>query len=177
MGNSRSYLLTSFAALGAAAVVFAFLPGAWPNPLPQGPLETEGGVLRLWAAAAEVDAACQRGDVAAFDAMVTPAHRDRLQRQLAAVDRSLDAEALRSFSLDRERAYSELLVQPLLAGEVHGPRAVVAVQRANKDGAQLLAFVWDGHVWRLDDSFHEVAVRTPANARAAVADAVGSRRR
>ncbi|MBP8299530.1 MAG: hypothetical protein KA020_04135 [Planctomycetes bacterium] len=177
MGTSRSYLFTALLAVGSAAVVFAFLPGAWPNPLPQGPLESEGSLLRLWAAAAEVDAACHRGDVAAFDAVVTPAHRERLQRQLAAVDRSLDAEALRSFSLDRDRAYSEQLVQPLLAGEVRGQRAVVAVQRAKKDGAQLLAFVWDGHVWRLDGSYHEAAVRTPANARAAVADAVGSRQR
>lgn len=177
MGSSRGLLSTVVVALGAAAAVFGFLPGAWPNPLPDGPVEEDRSVLRLWAAAAEVDAACARGDVAAFDASVTSAHRERLARELAAVDRRLDGSALRDLSGDRERAYSELLVQPLLAGEVRGKRAVVAVQRPGKDGAQLLSFWWDGRTMRLDDSRHAAAVRTPAHARAAVADAIGSRQR
>ncbi len=177
MANNRSLLYTVFGSLGAAAVVFGFLPGAWPNPLPQGPVEEEGSVLRLWAAAVVVDSACHRGDLEAFDASVTPAHRERLTRQLATLDRPLDAETLRGFSLDRERAYSEMLVQPLLAGEVRGKRAVIAVLRPSKDGAQLLSFLWAGHVLRLDDSHHATGVRTPAHARAAVAEAIGSRSR
>lgn len=176
MAMARSLLVTVSASLGAAALVFGLLPGPWPNPLPQGPLETEGDVLRLWAAAAAVDAACFRGDVEAFDATVTPALRERLQKELAAVDRPLDSAALRDLSTERDRAYGEQLVQPFLAGMVRGQRAVVAVQRPRQDGAQVLSFLWDGHTLRLDESVHVASVRTPAHARAFVADAVASRR-
>lgn len=177
MGTSRSLLTTALLSLGAAGLVFACLPGAWPNPLPEGPIDAEYDVLQLWAAAAAVDAACYRGDIAAFDAVVTPAHRQRLQQQLAAFDRTLDGATLRDFSLDRDRDYSEMLNQPVLAGEVFGKRAAIVVQRPGGDGAQLLSFLWDGKVLRLDDSRHVTAVRSKANARAAVADAVGSRSR
>lgn len=177
MASNSGLGWTVLAALGAAAVVFGFLPGQWPNPLPEGPVAQDRSVLRLWAAAVDVDDACARGDVVAFDATVTKAHRERLARELAAVDRPLDGSALKDLSTDRERAYGELLVQPLLAGEVRGKHAVVAVQRPGKDGAQLLTFWWDGWRLRLDDSRHAAAVRTPAHARAAVADAIASRPR
>jgi hypothetical protein len=163
--------------VGAAGVVFGFLPGAWPNPLPQGPLDAEGSVLRLWAAASAVDAACTRGDVAAFSAVVTDAWRERLGRELGVVDRPLDSALLRDLGARRGLDYREWLARPLLAGEVRGPRAAVAVQRPAGDGAQVLSFVWDGHVLRLDDSRHSPQVRSPAMARAAVADAVLRRTR
>lgn len=177
MASSRGLGWTVVVALGAAAAVFGFLPGQWPNPLPEGPVAGDRDLLRLWAAAVDVDDACARGDVVAFDATVTRDHRERLARELAAIDRPLDAAALKELSTDRERAYSELLVQPLLAGEVRGKRAVVAVQRPGRDGAQLLTFWWDGWRLRLHDSRHAAAVRTPAHARAAVADAIASRSR
>ncbi|MFN7590756.1 MAG: hypothetical protein ACK5UQ_19925, partial [Planctomycetota bacterium] len=61
--------------LGLAALVFAWLPGAWPNPLPEGRIADPGAVVALRRAAAAVDAACQRGDVQAFAAATTEAHR------------------------------------------------------------------------------------------------------
>jgi len=175
--DRRGLWLTALLAVGAAGVVFGFLPGAWPNPLPQGTLDAEGSRLRLWAAANAVDAACARGDVAAFAGVVTDAHRDRLGRELGAMDRSLDGAALRDLGTRRGLDYSAWLARPLLAGEVRGPRAAVAVQRPAGDGVQVLSFVWDGHVLRLDDSRHSPQCKTAAMARAAVADAVLRRAR
>src|SRR5687768_6216368 len=107
MANDRRGLwLTTVLALGAGGVVFAFLPGAWPNPLPQGALDQEGSVLRLWAAANAVDAACTCGDVEAFDEVVTAEHRQRLVRLLEVVDRPLDGSALRELSTRRDMDYS-----------------------------------------------------------------------
>lgn len=178
MANGRRGLGTTVCvALGAAAVVFGLLPGSWPNPLPQGPVDSEGSVLRLWAAANAVDAACTRGDVGGFAAVVTEGHWRRLAERLAAVDRPLDDRALRELSVRPDLDYSEWLVRPLLAGEVRGALAAVAVQRPDGQGAQVLTFQWDGHVLRLDEARHRPAVRTPALARAEVADAVARRAR
>ena len=175
--DRRGLWLTSLLALGAAGVVFGFLPGPWPNPLPQGKLDTEGSVLRLWAAASAVDAACTLGDVEAFGGLVTLQHRERLARELSVVDRPLDSASLRDLSTRRGMDYSEWMVRPLVAGEVLGQRAVVAVQRPEGDGVQVLSFVWDGRVMRLDDSRHRAQVNSPAMARAEVADAVARRER
>jgi len=176
MAIDKSLAITACLSLGAAGLVLAFLGGAWPNPLPQGPLDDERSLLRIWAAGAAVDAACSRGDLGAFADAVTPALRERLAQRLAAVDRPLDGTALRELGRGRQRPYAELLVQPLLAGEVRGEHVVVAVRRPERDGAQVLTFVWDGRTLRLDDSRHEPAVQTTARARTAV-EAVASRRR
>lgn len=177
MALDRSLGWTAAAALTAAAVVFGFLPGPWPNPLPEGPIESQDSVLRLWAAAAAVDSACAKGDVAAFDAVVTPAHRRRLERQLATLDRRLDGTALQALQRDRACDYNELLVQPVLAGEVRGDRAVVVVRRPKRDGSQVLSFVWDGRALRLDDSWQVPAAHTRTAAEAAVVDAIARRER
>jgi hypothetical protein len=173
----RGLWLTTLLAVGAAGVVFASLPGAWPNPLPQGPLDADAGVPRLQAAARAVDAACTRGDVAAFVSVVTDAHRDRLARELSVVDRRLDGSALRDLGARGGAPYGAWLAQPFVAGEVRGARAAVAVQRPAGDGVQVLSFVWDGRVLRLDDSRHSPQARSAATARAAVADAVLRRAR
>jgi hypothetical protein len=177
MAMSRSLGVTILLALGAAAAVLGFAPGAWPNPLPEGELDSERSLLRLWAAATAVDSACRAGDLQQFAAVVTPNHRDTLRRQLAAVDQDLDAAALRALGRQRSHDYGMLLTQPLLAGQVRGQRAVVAVQHPAGAGAQLLAFAWDGQVLRLDESRPLPAVTSVSAAQAAVAEAVARRER
>ncbi len=154
--------------LGASALVFAVLPGDWPNPLPEGPLDLGRGASRLRAAAAAVDAACARGDLAAFGETTTPAHRQQLARRLQTVDLRLDAGTLR----DLGNRVGNWLDLPLLAGRVHGACTAVAVARPAGDGAQVLTFVWDGQRLRFDGSRHAAAVRSTSAAVAAVTEAV-----
>lgn len=160
--DRRGFLVTALLAFGAAALVFAWYPAVWPNPLPQGAVRAGQSVPRLRAAAVAVDAACGRGDLAAFAEATTSAHRDDLQRQLLPLDRVLDAATLRELSTDG--ALAEWLDAPLLAGEVRGDRVVVAVARPGRDGAQVLAFVWDGRRLRFDGAHHAVGVRDAATA-------------
>jgi hypothetical protein len=165
--DARSTAVTALLALGAAAFVWPWLPGAWPMPLPQGPLD-EASIEPLAGAAAALDAACANGDAAAFAGGVTAAHRDRLERDLAAVERGLDAATLRALGAQRELRYADWLRQPLLLGEVRGDRAVVAVRRPRGDGAQVLAFVWDGAGLRLDAAWHAASAGSRAAAGRAV---------
>lgn len=173
--DRRGVLLTAIVSLGAAALVFGFLPGAWPNPLPQGPIEDPRLVPSLAAAVDAVAAACDGGDLRAFDAAVTSAHRERLQRQLSVVEGALDQRTLRALGDQTRRI--DWLAQPLLAGEVRGARAVVAVQRPADDGAQVLGFVWDGHRMRFDGSHHATGVRTVVAAKQVVEAALAEPRR
>jgi hypothetical protein len=163
----RGLLVTALVAVGGAAAVFAWLPAAWPNPWPQGPVSAAHALPRLRGAASAVDAACARGDLAAFAAATTAAHRTGLQRRLAALDRPLDAATLRALGADA--ALTQWLELPWLAGEVRGERIVIAVARPGGDGAQLLAFVWDGRRLCFDGSRHAPGVHTAAAAAARVA--------
>lgn len=169
----RSFTALALACAGAAALVLAFVPATWPNPLPDGPL-AEPALAPLRATVRAVDAACARGDGAAFAAATTAAHRARLQRRLSVVDRDLDGVTLRA--LGEVQVKADWLGQPLLSGLVRGRRAAVAVQRPDGDGAQVLSFVWDGSRLLLDDSRHATAVRTRRAADVAVAEAVAPRR-
>ncbi|MBL8724144.1 MAG: hypothetical protein JNK49_08860 [Planctomycetes bacterium] len=174
METMRSLWLTAALALGAAAATFGFLPGAWPNPLPEGDALDDAARGRLGALVATVDAACAKGDVAAFTAAVTQEHRAALVQQLGAVERSLDGATLRELRAARPQSYEDWLAQPMWACEVRGPRIAIAVQRPRGDGAQLMAFVWDGRALRLDASRHLAGVRTLGEARAKVVEAVGA---
>jgi hypothetical protein len=176
METMRDLWLTAALALGAAAATFGFLPGAWPNPLPEGEALDDAARGRLGALVATVDAACAKGDVAAFTAAVTLEHRAALEQQLGVVDRSLDSATLRELRAARTQSYEAWLARPMWACEVRGPRIAIAVQRPGGDGAQLMAFVWDGRALRLDASRHLTGVRTTSQARAKVAEAVASRR-
>jgi hypothetical protein len=172
--EARGLAVTALVSFGAAAAVFAWLPATWPNPLPQGTVRAEGGVPKLRAAAVAVDAACVRGDLAAFAEATTTSHRDELQRRLATLDRALDADTLRALGADG--AQVEWLDRPLLAGEVRGDRIVIAVARPGGDGAQVLAFVWDGRRLRFDGSYHAVGVLDATVAAARVAAGFATRR-
>lgn len=158
---------------GAAALVLACVPATWPNPLPDGPLDVPA-LLPLCDAARAVDAACERGDRAAFAAATTDQHRARLSRQLSVVDRDLDAATLQALGGAQKQA--DWLGQPLLSGLVRGRRSAIAVQRPGNDGAQVLSFVWDGKHLLLDESVHVASVRSRSAADVAVADAVAARR-
>lgn len=165
--DRQGLLVTALVAFGAAAAVFAWLPATWPNPLPQGIVRPATPLLELRRAAVAVDAACVRGDLRAFVEATTPQHRDDLQRRLAVLDRVLDADTLRALGADGSPAH--WFARPMLAGEVRGDRAVIAVARAGGDGAQVLTFVWTGQRLRFDGSYHAVGVTAPAAAAARVA--------
>lgn len=172
MSAGRGWLVTILCGLGAGALAFGLAPGRWPNPLRDGTTLAPDDLRELAAAAGAVEAACARGDVEGYAAATTAAHRQRLQRQLAVVDGVLDGGTLRALGSAHGRI--DWLQQPLLAGHVHGTRVAIAVARPEGDGCQLLAFVWDGRRLQFDGSRHLPAVRSPAAAAAAVADAVRS---
>lgn len=163
----RGLFVTACLAIGAAAVVFPFLPGRWPNPLHEGTVARADDVQRLAATNAAVADACARGDVGAFEAATTSAHRASLARGLAAVDAVLDTRTLRAIGESVGRC--DWFALPLLAGEVRGTRAVVVIARPHGDGAQMLSYVWDGRHLRFDGGRHLPAVRTTDAARTAVA--------
>ncbi|MBX3463073.1 MAG: hypothetical protein KF830_07870 [Planctomycetes bacterium] len=165
--DGRGFAIAALLALGAAALAFAWWPGPWPNPLPPGPLRPALALPRLRATAGAVDAAARRGDVAAFAAATTDGHRTDLARRLRAVDRELDGATLRA--LGAEGGQAAWLERPLLAGEVRGNRIVVAVARDGGEGAQVLAFVWDGLRLAFDGSHHAVGVADAATAATRIA--------
>lgn len=150
MAIDRGWATTVCASLGLAALVFAFLPGSWPNPLPEGSLTTPGSVVALRRAVAAVDAACQRGDVAAFTAATTDAHRRDVAKALQAFDRNLEARTLRE--IGARSAQAPWLDAEPFAASVRGRRVAVAVRRPDGAGAQLLTFDWDGRQFRFDGS-------------------------
>lgn len=173
MATERVWVLPACLGVGAAALVFAFLPATWPVPLADGPA-TSALLPGLRASAAAVDAACARGDEAAFASVTTAAHRRTLARRLSAFDGALDAAALRAMASRRQ---ADFLFATPLAGEVRGARSAVVVPREDGEGSQVLVFEWNGQRWCLDDSHHAVAVRDEETARAVVAEAVARRER
>lgn len=176
MASERRGLgLTICTSLGLAALVFAWLPGPWPNPLPAGPLTDAAALERLRAAAASVDAACAQGDVAGFTEATTPAMRQQLAGRLRATERRIDAGTLRE--LAAVAPWAPWLRLPVLAAEVRGDRAAVAVERPGGEGAQVLQFVWDGQRFRGDGTHQASAVQDAVGARAVVRDAVLGRER
>jgi hypothetical protein len=174
MARSRSaFGLVAAAAAGVALLVTALVPGPWPNPLPQGPLAAGASLQRVRAAAAAVDAACERGDLDAFAGAVTAAHRQRLAGRLQSIDLAFDAAALRG--LASGPGCAELQDRDPWAAAVRGDRAVLVVPRRRGDGAQVLTFRWDGHRLRLDGSLHAVAVADADAAAAALEQAFAAR--
>ena len=86
----------------------------------------------------------------------------------------LDGEALLRFSSQRQHSFAAILDMPVLASEVRGPRAALAVRRPGGDGAQVLEFVWDGRQLRLHDSRHATMATIDKGVRALVVDAVAA---
>jgi hypothetical protein len=165
MTNRRAWAAIALLALGAAAVVFA-LPGAWPQPLPDGEIDGEA-LVQLRVAAAEVDAACQRGDVERFATVTTAAYRRELDRGLATVDGVVDGAFLRL--LGEQRRCSDWFAGDLLGGIVRDKRAVVAVQQALAAPSQLVAFRWNGQRWQFDGAMASGAAGSAAANAAAAA--------
>ncbi|MCC7398979.1 MAG: hypothetical protein IT455_18075 [Planctomycetes bacterium] len=173
--DRRGLWVTVCTSLGLAALAFAWLPGPWPNPLPEGALADEPALSRLRAAAASVDAACAAGDVGGFTAATTAAMRQQLAGRLRATERRLDAATLRE--LATAAPWTPWLQLPVLALEVRGDRAAVAVERPAGEGAQVLQFVWDGQRFCCDGTHQASAVRDASGARAVLRDAVLRRER
>jgi hypothetical protein len=155
--------------LGAAALVLA-KTGDRPQPCADGPVDPGLVLPDLRAAADQVDAACGRGDLAAFAAVTTAAHRRELERQLQVVDGAADGALLRD--LGRARQAGRWLDGDRLAAHAQAGRLVVAMQRANDQGVQLVAFVWDGRRWRYDGARQAA----PGLAPAAAVEAAAARR-
>jgi hypothetical protein len=162
-------------ALGAAALVFPWLPAPWPNPLAE--LEAAPGALQRVApivrAAGAVDAACVRGDERAFRAATTAACRRELAGQLAIVEGALDAATLRE--IGAARPLSSWLHLPVVASRVDGTRGAVAVERPGTEGVQVLRFVWDGQRLLFDGASPEPRADGPEAADAAVRRALRER--
>lgn len=159
--------------LGLAALVFAWLPGDWPNPLPQGRLLEPGATVALRRAAAAVDAACQRGDVEAFAAATTDSHRRDFAQTLQTLERAIEPRTLREIGARTSQA--RWLDEQALAARVLGRRVAVAVRRSDGAGAQVVSFVWDGHQFRFDGSVHVRGAVDATRANAAVDAALGAR--
>lgn len=170
MTTRSGWLVTLCVALGAALLVLAIVPSAWPNPLGGGgtsaaPIEVpvEQAIPRLMRAAFAVDAACDAGDERAFAEATTASWRGELQRGLAVVDGDLDGKTLRG--MFGSAGLSAWLDEPVLAVRVRDQRAAVAVMRPDGDGAQVLRFTWDGFRFRCDGVSHAVKVRSAEGAR------------
>ncbi|HEB53612.1 MAG TPA: hypothetical protein ENI87_10210, partial [bacterium] len=94
-----SWMLIVLVSLGAALLVLAFVPGAWPNPVVEDGVVVETrAVPELSGAMAAVDAACRAGDGEQFAAVTTASYRRGLERRLLAVDGTLDGETLRAMA-------------------------------------------------------------------------------
>jgi hypothetical protein len=165
MTNRRAWAATLLLSVGAAAVVFA-LPGDWPQPLPDGELD-DGDLAQLRQAAADVDAACQRGDLEQFATVTTAAYRRELDRGLATVAGAVDGAWLRE--LVEQRRCSDWFAGDLLGGIVRDKRAVVALQRAIDAPSQLVAFWWNGRRWQFDGAMASGAAGSAAANAAAAA--------
>lgn len=173
MAIERGWTTTVCASLGLAAFVFAWLPGAWPNPLPEGRIADPGAVVALRRTAAAVDAACQRGDVEAFAAVTTDSHRREFAQTLQTLDRSIEPRTLREIGARSSQA--RWLDAEALAARVRGPRVAVAVRRPDGAGAQVLSFAWDGRQFRFDGSVQARDAVDAVRARVAVDAAVSPR--
>ena len=154
------WTLITLAALGLAAIVLALAPSAWPNPLVRDGAVVEARVVpTLRTAAQAVDAACRRGDAVAFAALTSASYRAQLERRLEAFDVRLDGQTLRRAVIDG--GYADWLRRDrvLLATVADASRIAVAVdrgvdERGEPDGAQMLAFAWDGEQFVLDEVRH-----------------------
>lgn len=174
--DRSSWTLIISLALGAAALVLAFVPSSWPNPLAD---DAEGiapqRVAILADAAAAVDAACERGDGAAFAQVTTASYRRGLERRLSAVDADLDGETLRAMAKASANC-AAWLRKPVLATYVSGQMVAIVVARDGAGaGAQVLVFAWNGGQFLLDDSRHAPRVETKAAAKRFAAELVRQR--
>ncbi len=172
-----SWTLIILVALGAAAIVLAWAPSAWPNPLAdgEGMIKNEG-VPVLADAAAAVDAACREGDGNAFAQATTASYRQNLERRLGAVEADLNGQTLQA--MGRAGAdYSSWFEKPVLATHVSGNSAGVVVKRDGRGtGAQVLVFTWNGGQFLLDDSRHAPRVETKPAAKRFVAELIRLRK-
>jgi hypothetical protein len=171
MASDRGLWIVACASLGAAALCFAHWAGPRPTPSRDGRFDHDVVMPGLRQAAAAVDAACARGDAAAFAAATTPAHRAALAQRLRGVGGALDGAALRALA---QAPTLDHFAAPPLAGALQGRRSAVALPLER--GAQVMTFEWDGERWRLDGCHQAPSVRDAAAAEAAVADAVARRR-
>lgn len=165
-----SWTLIVLAALGLAALVLAFAPTAWPNPVVDDGKVVESKVVpELSSAAQAVDAACRRGDESSFVALTTASYRRDLEVRLQAADASLDAATLRRMARGGGGC-ADWLRKPVLATHAMQNFVAVAVDRGldvegEDDGAQVLVFAWSGQQFALDQIRHAPRVQTEAAAK------------
>ncbi len=112
----------------------------------------------LFSALSAHDAACRAGDVAAFTRCVTDDYLESLSRSLAALDRKLDAELLRSRAVPGSEL-SAVASRPGCVGSARGARAcVLGKPAAGHLGTLGIAFTFDGDRWRIDRVVHQPQV-------------------
>lgn len=170
-----SWTLIILAAFGAAALVLAWVPSAWPNPLDGvTPSVRAERMPQLEGAAAAVDAACRDGNAKAFAQVTTASYRLGLEQRLDAVEATLTGQTLQAMAAGAP-AYREWFQQPIWALEAVGSYAAVVVARQGGDGAQMLMFAWDGAQFRLDEVRHVIRVTGPEVARPFVRELLQAR--
>lgn len=160
-----SWTLISLAVLGLGALVAAYAPSAWPNPIVR-----DGGVVEdlvvptLRDAAVAVDAACRRGDRDGFVSLTTDRYRADLENRLEAAGLSSDLAPETLASMASEGAgYASWLERYALATHALYDLVSVAVERDldrsfEPGGAQVLVFRWDGARFLLDEVHHATRV-------------------
>lgn len=170
-----SWALIIIVAIGAAALVLALVPSAWPNPLENvTPAQRLERLPQLKNAAAAVDAACRKGDTVAFTEATTATYRRDLEQRLDAVEATLSGQTLQAMAAGAP-GYEQWLQQPVLALDAKASKAAIAVQRAANDGAQVLVFDWDGARFLLHEVRHVVRVTDKKSAATFVAELLQAR--
>ena len=104
------------------------------------------------------DAACRAGDVAAFTRCVTDAYLDTMSRSLAALDRKVDPEMLRTRAVPGSELRS-ISARNGCFGSAKGARACVLGKPAPGHlGTLGIAFAFEGDRWRIDRVVHQPQV-------------------
>jgi hypothetical protein len=170
---------TVVCAIGAACVVFGLLPVHRANPLPHDFGPDSPAATLLQETLATVDAACERGDVAAFTAVLTPELFAQRQQVLQQFDRTLDGNILQDAVAHRGGLLRAARKLEFVRGASRGNRAVLVYAlpedawQPERRAYRTLVFDWDGQKMRL--AAVRVSVARPGEERtAAVAQLVAA---
>lgn len=150
----RSFSITAGVAFGAAFLVFPWLAGPRPNPLPPAFDRAAAGYAAITDLLGRLEASCRTGDLGAFARCVTPSFLQRWQDKLERAGARIGGEALSAYAA-AHGGFVRLQQRPLAAGAAERQRvAMVLEAAAGRTGTQAVAMVWDGERLLLDAIVH-----------------------